>query len=66
MRPADEHEPVVIHDKRKVDRGSASAPDTGAEAAPPQPESTPPVDDENARLTPGFMTRGYESLPIFV
>jgi cytochrome P450 len=24
------------------------------------------VDDENARLTPGFMTRGYESLPIFV
>lgn len=24
------------------------------------------VDDENARLTPGFMTRGYESLPLFV
>ncbi len=24
------------------------------------------VDDENARLTPGFMTRGYEALPLFV
>lgn len=24
------------------------------------------VDEDNARLTPGFMTRGYESLPIFV
>jgi cytochrome P450 len=24
------------------------------------------VDDHNARLTPGYMTRGYESLPIFV
>jgi cytochrome P450 len=24
------------------------------------------VDNENARLTPGYSTRGYESLPIFV
>jgi molecular chaperone GrpE len=50
-RPLDdeEREPVVITDKRKVDRGdrAASGPADGPEVAAPEPE--PPV-DENARL----------------
>jgi cytochrome P450 len=24
------------------------------------------VDEENAKMTPGFLTRGWESMPVFV